>query len=502
MDPAECRQAYTKTFQDQTSGTGLPAFVACRCGGELWGRNDRPELHLATVMGHTLMHYGGENHCGPCIKTGTIMLFRAWLLSSSEDRELIALTYTAVNECVSRRHILTANQNEIAHEASMDCPRPCRQRALAWCQGMGIPGMAFDLLDGVAGDLTGSLRDDMTALCDSPGVNMPPEYASLHPYLRGLATLYCYIADVGPGCTTGHAVPITHRPVRKVMYPSLDAYVRERLADGYWMALDAGVDSPTADDFYFNIDSVTLKEYAIDTVCAFDTFTHERALKEDALYGACDYERNREHEPQTSPPSAYQDIIYSAGYVGLSSFVWGAKVHLDVLRGQATHSPSPPPDHWYARVWHDALLGQSTPGVLYQCTIAGKTSGISIGDRKFTGCEPECSCPKRYHDYGLGATISWTREAWCGLPCSSKPFDVWMFGAFVDAMRSTRRCGEGRPSPVTDLKASAARPMQKACIGDLAQVRCQIVHLLVWCAIDKQSAAPRPGIGTLCQDHS
>ncbi|OJZ92475.1 hypothetical protein ASPFODRAFT_56066 [Aspergillus luchuensis CBS 106.47] len=329
--------------------TGLPAYVVCSCGGELWGREDVPELNQAAVWGHTLLHHGTECGCAACIKTGVIFMFRAWLLSSSEDRELIALSLVAACGCVSRQYLLSTRPRH-------GMPGPCRQRTLKWCHGV-MPNKAFDMLAGVEGDLNSSFRKD------------------LRSYVKGIAIFLCLL----------------NRPVRQTKLPSFEAYLRERLADGFWYAMKAAVSSPDADRLYLTRYSTGIHEYAIDSACAFDTLGHARALQEDALYGACT----------------------------LASYVWGANAHLDLLRGQVNQtSATPLPEHWYARVWHDALFGQSTPGELYKWTARTKDHGSFTGDREFTECQSDCSCPERYHKYGLGATLFWARETWCGVSCN------------------------------------------------------------------------------------
>lgn len=575
MNPVECRNAYTKVFEEKTyrrrllsllsrdecaalqdaylaslpsdacerkhryrsKGTGLPAYVVCSCGGELWGREDVPELNQAAVLGHTLLHYGAEGGCAACVKTGVIFMFRAWLLSSSEDRELIALSLVAVCECVSRQYLLSTSQNAITQGLAMDCPGPCRQRTLKWCHGM-MPNKAFDMLSGVEGGLDSSFRKGLTSLCDSPGVQLPTGYEDLRSYVKGIATFYACSVMTGPGQATGLAAPILRwsminelqsqfdqeavggiyycsskpfapwagpalnsvlltrarkdRPVRQTKLPSFEAYLRERLADGFWYAMKAAVSSPDADRLYLTRYSTGIHEYAIDSACAFDTLGHARALQEDALYGACSYDRQPLDQLPDSRPDSYDDIIYAAGYLSLASYVWGANAHLDLLRGQVDQDPATHlPEHWYARVWHDALFGQSAPEELYRWTARTKDHGSFTGDREFTECQSDCSCPERYHKYGLGATLFWARETWCGVSCPSAPFDLWMFGSFVDGVRAILRCGEGKHSPAPERNASAALPVRKACIGGIAQVRCQIIHLLVWCAVDQRSKTPR-----------
>lgn len=66
-----------------------------------------------------------------------------------------------------------------------------------------------------------------------------------------------------------------------------------------------------------------------------------------------------------------------------------------------------------------------------------------------------------------------------------------MFGSIVDGVRAVLRYGEGKYSLAPERNASAALPVQKACVGSIAQVRCQITHLLVWCAVDQRSKNPR-----------
>jgi hypothetical protein len=161
--------------------------------------------------------------------------------------------------------------------------------------------------------------------------------------------------------------------VRRSLALSLDAYVRERLVEGASLAMFAAANTTMADNWYLFRESLGLHEYAIDSVCAFDVFTHPRALKEDALYGAGDYKRkyrNLAHGIRPSPLDAYQEVIFGSAYAALASFVWGSKVHWDLLRGQ--HSQPPLTDHWYGRVWHDALLGWSIPGPWYEQIIVAK----------------------------------------------------------------------------------------------------------------------------------
>ncbi|BCS02768.1 uncharacterized protein AKAW2_61032A [Aspergillus luchuensis] len=66
----------------------------------------------------------------------------------------------------------------------------------------------LEMLAGVTGDLDSSLRQDMTNLCDSPDVNLPPDYGPVDPYSKGLTMLYCFKAGAGPGESTGLAAPI------------------------------------------------------------------------------------------------------------------------------------------------------------------------------------------------------------------------------------------------------------------------------------------------------
>ncbi|GLB15210.1 hypothetical protein AtubIFM61612_005023 [Aspergillus tubingensis] len=245
MNPAECQNAYTKVFEEKTyrgqllsllsrvecaalqdaylaslpsdtckrkhryrsKGTGLPAYVVCSCGGELWGREDVPELNQAAVLGHTLLHFGAEEGCAACIKTGVIFMFRSWLLSSSEDRELIALSLVAACECVSRQYLLSTSQNAITQDLAMECPGPCQQRILKWCHGM-MPNKALDMLAGVEGDLEDSFRKGLTSLCDSPGVQLPTGYEDLRSYVKGIATFYACSVMTRPGQATGLAAPI------------------------------------------------------------------------------------------------------------------------------------------------------------------------------------------------------------------------------------------------------------------------------------------------------
>lgn len=165
----------------------------------------------------------------------------------------------------------------------------------------------------------------------------------------------------------------------------------------------AAANTTMADNWYLFRESLGLHEYAIDSVCAFDVFTHPRALKEDALYGAGDYKRkyrNLAHGIRPSPLDAYQEVIFGSAYAALASFVWGSKVHWDLLRGQ--HSQPPLTDHWYGRVWHDALLGWSIPGPWYEQIIVGKNMGGDTGDERFTNCEQGCNCTTRYYKYGWG----------------------------------------------------------------------------------------------------
>ncbi|GAA83520.1 hypothetical protein AKAW_01635 [Aspergillus luchuensis IFO 4308] len=398
--------------------TGLPAYVVCSCGGELWGREDVPELNQAAVWGHTLLHHGTEGGCAACIKTGVIFMFRAWLLSSSEDRELITLSLVVACECVSRQYLLSTSQNAITQDLAIECPGPCRQRTLKWCHGV-MPNKAFDMLAGVEGDLNSPFR-------------------KLRSYVEGIATFYACSVMTGPGQTTD-------RPVRQTKLPSFEAYLRERLADGFWYAMKAAVRSPDADRLYLTRYATGIHEYAIDSACAFDTLGHARALQEDALSGVCSYDRQPLDQLPYSRSDSYDDIIYAAGYLALASYMWGANAHLDLLRGQVNQtSATPLPEHWYAPVWHDALFGQSTPGELYKWTARTKDHGSFTGDREFTECQSDCSCPERYHKYGLGATLFWARETWCVVSCPSAPFDVWIFGSFVDGVRAILRCGEGK----------------------------------------------------------
>lgn len=84
-------------------------------------------------------------------------MFRAWLLSSSEDRELITLSLVVACECVSRQYLLSTSQNAITQDLAIECPGPCRQRTLKWCHGV-MPNKAFDMLAGVEGDLNSPFR--------------------------------------------------------------------------------------------------------------------------------------------------------------------------------------------------------------------------------------------------------------------------------------------------------------------------------------------------------
>ncbi|GLB15209.1 hypothetical protein AtubIFM61612_005022 [Aspergillus tubingensis] len=144
--------------------------------------------------------------------------------------------------------------------------------------------------------------------------------------------------------------------------------------------MKAAVSSPDADRLYLTRYSTGIYEYAIDSACAFDTMGHARALQEDALYGACSYDRQPLDQLPDSRSDSYDDIIYAAGYLSLASYVWGANAHLDLLRGQVNQtSATPLSGNWYARVWHDALFGQSTPGELYKWTARTKTTGASLG---------------------------------------------------------------------------------------------------------------------------
>ncbi|GAT27228.1 hypothetical protein RIB2604_02109160 [Aspergillus luchuensis] len=209
--------------------------------------------------------------------------------------------------------------------------------------------------------------------------------------------------------------------------------------------MKAAVRSPDADRLYLTRYATGIHEYAIDSACAFDTLGHARALQEDALSGVCSYDRQPLDQLPYSRSDSYDDIIYAAGYLALASYMWGANAHLDLLRGQVNQtSATPLPEHWYAPVWHDALFGQSTPGELYKWTARTKDHGSFTGDREFTECQSDCSCPERYHKYGLGATLFWARETWCVVSCPSAPFDVWIFGSFVDGVRAILRCGEGK----------------------------------------------------------
>ncbi|RAH62086.1 hypothetical protein BO85DRAFT_501748 [Aspergillus piperis CBS 112811] len=420
--------------------TGLPAYAVCSCGGELWGREDVHELNQAAVLGHTLLHHGTEGGCAACIKTGVIFMFRAWLLSSSEDRELIALSLVAACGCVSRQYLLSTSQNAITRDLAMECPGLCRQRTLKWCHGM-MPNKAFDMLAGVEGDLNSSFRKGLTVSRCS----------------------YACSVMTGPG-------QATDRPVRQTKGASFEAYLRERLADGFWYPMKAAVRSPDADRLYLTRYSTEIHEYAIDSACAFDTLGHARALQEDALYGVCSYDRQPLNQLPDSRSDSYDDIIYAAGYLALASYVWGANAHLDLLRGQVNQtSATPLPEHWHPRIWHDTLFRQSTTRELYKLTARTKDHASFTGDREFTECQSDCSCPERYHKYGLGATLFWARETWCVVSCPSAPFDMWIFGSFVDGVRAILRCGEGKHTPAPERNVSAALPVRKACIGGIAQ---------------------------------
>ncbi|KXG50364.1 uncharacterized protein PGRI_068550 [Penicillium griseofulvum] len=573
MESDECREAYRKVFeqrmyqgrldslleQDECSslqdaylaslprdkcarahryrsvGTGFPAFVTCGCGGELWGRDGPLELNFAAVLGHTLLHFGAEAACAVCIKTGIVCLFRAWLLSDTSDRGLIGVACAAACECVSRSYLLSEAGNALVREISLDCPGRCRQQATAWCQGMGAEDTSLDLLADVTGELRGSFRNDLTSLCNTPGVYLPPGYATLDPYTKGIASLYYFAVSFGPGEDSGLIAPIiswcmvselasqfsqsnvnqntesahlcfaplagpalnsvlatraqANRPVRRSVFPTLDAYIRERMADGFWYAAYAAADAAAADSWYLSRESVPTHKYATDSVCAFDTFSHSRALIEDALYDATDYRRETETGVPPPSPDAYQEVLFSSGYIALASQVWGAPVHLDLMQRQAVHRTLT--THWYAGVWHDALFASTLPGALYRETVRTKELGRFTGDQVFTGCGEECPCPLRYHKYGLGATLSWTRQAWCGQSDPVAPSESRAFGNFVDGVRTILRCGEGRHDPLSRMDNPGALPTRKACIGKLAQVRCQIIHLLVWCALDSQSDKPR-----------
>ncbi|THC90675.1 hypothetical protein EYZ11_009868 [Aspergillus tanneri] len=303
----------------------------------------------------------------------------------------------------------------MAGELSMDCPGTCRQHALSWCHGMEPEGDPLDLLTGVAGNLGGSLRNGLTSLCDTPGVYLPADYAILDPYTRGLSSLYYFSAGFGPGDDTGLVAPIIRwamaselssqfdqsskpqtydtgsrfapwagpaldsvlstrgqadRPVRRSKFCSLEAYVRERMADGFWYAAYSAADAAAADDWYLSRNSAALHEYAIDSVCAFDTFSHPRALREDALYGASDYDRDTVRGLHQPLPDAYQDVLFNSAYIALASYVWGANAHLDLMQGQISRPP--PTNHWYAGVWHDALFGRSV--VTHVLPVVGRSA--------------------------------------------------------------------------------------------------------------------------------
>ncbi|PWY85170.1 hypothetical protein BO83DRAFT_442602 [Aspergillus eucalypticola CBS 122712] len=219
-----------------------------------------------------------------------------------------------------------------------------------WCHGM-MPNKAFDMLAGVEGDLTA------------------------HSAKAGPARNSVLLKEARKD-----------RPVRQTKLPSFEAYLRERLADGFWYAMKAAVSSPD-DDRLCLTHSTGIHEYAIDSACAFNTLGHARALQEDSLYGACSYDRQPFDQLPDSRSDSYDDIIFAAGYLSLESYVWGANAHLDLLRGQVNQtSATPLPEHWYARVWHDALFGQSTPGELYKWTARTKDHGSFTGDREFTEC--------------------------------------------------------------------------------------------------------------------
>ncbi|GKZ35129.1 hypothetical protein AbraIFM66950_005679 [Aspergillus brasiliensis] len=309
---------------------------------------------------------------------------------------------------------------------------------------------------GVEGDLNSSFRKGLTSLCDSPGVQFPPGYEDLGPYIKGIATFYASSIMTGPGQATGLAAPILRwsminelqsqfdqeavggtydcsskpfaswagpafnsvlltrarkdRPVRQANFPSFEAYLRERLADGFWYAMKAAVSAPDADRQYLTRYSTGINEYVVDSVYAFDTLGYARALQEDALYGACSYDRQPLDQLPDSRPDSYDEITYAAGYLSLASYVWGANAHLDLLRGQVDQeSTTPLLECWCVRVWHDALFGQSTPE-LYTWTVRTKDNGSFVGDREFAECQSYCRCSERYHRYSLGATLFWARE--------------------------------------------------------------------------------------------
>ncbi|OJI86906.1 hypothetical protein ASPTUDRAFT_64263 [Aspergillus tubingensis CBS 134.48] len=391
--------------------------------------------------------------CAACIRTGIIFMFRAWLLSCSEDRELIALLLVAA--------LLAVNKSEHHYPGPRHgIPGAMPRRTFKWCHGM-MPDKAFNILAGVEGDLKSSFRKE---------VYLPPGYEDLSPYIKGIVTFYASAVMTGPGQATGlsalifRAFCILGRPCSQQcslnkgpQRPAclidevpfiFEAYVRERLTDGFWFAMKAVVSSPDADRLYLTRYSTGIHEYAVDSACVFDTMGHARAVQEDALYGACSYDHQPLEHLADSRPDAFDEISYSAGYMALALYVWGANAHLDLLRGQVDQDPATHlPEHWYARVWHDALFGESAPEELYRWTARTKDHGSFTGDRDFTECQSDCSCPERYHKYGLGATLFWARETWCGVSCPSAPFDVWMFGSFVDGVRAILRCGEGKHSP-------------------------------------------------------
>ncbi|OJJ74902.1 hypothetical protein ASPBRDRAFT_193591 [Aspergillus brasiliensis CBS 101740] len=149
---------------------------------------------------------------------------------------------------------------------------------------------------GVEGDLNSSFRKGLTSLCDSPGVQFPPGYEDLGPYIKGMATFYVSSIMKGPGQATGLPGPILRwsminelqsqsdqeavggtydccskpfaswagpalnsvlltrarkdRPVQQTKFPSFEAYLCERLADGFWYATKAAVSSQDANREY------------------------------------------------------------------------------------------------------------------------------------------------------------------------------------------------------------------------------------------------------------
>ncbi|RAK91619.1 hypothetical protein BO79DRAFT_279857 [Aspergillus costaricaensis CBS 115574] len=439
MNPAECRNAYTKVFEEKTYRGQLLSLLS-------------------------------RDEC--------VALQDASLASLPSD------TCKRKHRYRSKGTGLPAYVNAITQDLAVECLGPCRQRTLKWCHGM-MPNKALDILAGVEGDLKSSFRKGLTSLCNSSEVHLPPGYEDLSPYVKGIATFHASAVMTGPGQATGLSAPI----VRWCMINELQSQFDQTAAGNVYDCSSVPFASWAGPALNSVLSTRARKDRPVRQT-KFPSF--EAHMFEDALYGACSYDRQPLEQLADSRPDAFDEISYSAGYTALASFVWGANAHLDLLRGQVDQDPATHlPEHWYARVWHDALFGESAPEELYRWTARTKDHGSFTGDRDFTECQSDCSCPERYHKYGLGATLFWARETWCGVSCPSAPFDVWMLGSFVDGVRAILHCGEGKHSPAPERTASAALPVRKACIGGIAQVRCQITHLLVWCAIDQRSKTPR-----------